>query len=176
MEVTWKDIPGYEGHYQVSDSGSVRSLDRAQTSYGGRAWVRKGAPMKLTRDGRGYMIVTLALEGFRKRRYVHDLVLQAFKGERPSGMHGCHNDGNPANNILTNLRWDTPTANTLDKLTHGTMPLGEHHHKAVYTEPQIREAKRLLATMSVADVHRATGISKGTLSQVKAGRQWAHVH
>lgn len=53
------------------------------------------------------------------RRQVHHLVLCAFVCERPSGMVGCHNDDNPANNTLENLRWDTPAANVADAIRSG---------------------------------------------------------
>lgn len=50
---------------------------------------------------------------------IHSLVLEAFVGPRPDGMEGCHNDGDPANNHLANLRWDTRAANNQDTLRHG---------------------------------------------------------
>jgi hypothetical protein len=50
---------------------------------------------------------------------IHTLVLEAFAGPRPEGMEGCHNDGNPTNNHIDNLRWDTRSANNQDTLRHG---------------------------------------------------------
>lgn len=58
-------------------------------------------------------------------RLVHRLVLEAFVGPCPEGMEGCHGDGDPTNNSLGNLRWDTATSNQLDKVRHGT-----HHNAA----------------------------------------------
>lgn len=52
-------------------------------------------------------------------KLVHRLVLEAFVGPCPSGCEGCHYDGNPANNIVSNLRWDTTKNNCLDKRRHG---------------------------------------------------------
>lgn len=176
MSEVWKDIPGYEGHYQVSDGGSVRSLDRLQTSYGGRHWLRRGRPMKLTKiKDKGYMVVTLTVGKLRKRPYVHELVLLAFVGPRSPGMQGCHSDGNPSHNKPDNLRWDTPSGNCLDKHLHGTMPVGDRHHKAVNSAAVIAQAKQLLKNMPVQEVARLTGVSAGTLHQVKSGRQWFHV-
>lgn len=58
----------------------------------------------------------------RRDRAMHTMVLEAFVGPRPVGLYGCHNDGDPANNRLTNLRWDTPASNTADKVMHGRDP------------------------------------------------------
>lgn len=55
-------------------------------------------------------------------------MLTAFVGPRPDGMVTCHNDGNPANNNLSNLRWDTQSNNQLDAVKHGTHPLAAATH------------------------------------------------
>jgi len=173
----WLDVVGYEPFYQVSNMGRVRSKDRAQSTYGGRHFVRRGTLMKLTLiKDRGYLVVTLRGDGRGQRKYVHDLVLTAFVGPRPApGLHCCHGDGNPANNCLANLRWDTPQANVWDKFLHGTAQLGEKHWKSIYTLDQIKEVKRLLAEgVRVCDVSKATGVSQVTVSMVKSGRQWRH--
>jgi hypothetical protein len=68
----------------------------------------------------GYLRVTLCRPATKKAVLVHHLVLIAFVGPRPEGFDGCHNDGNPANNCLDNLRWDTPSGNMRDKRKHGT--------------------------------------------------------
>lgn len=55
-----------------------------------------------------------------RTRKIHHLVLEAFVGPRPDGLETCHNDGVPANNWLTNLRWDTKPNNAKDRRVHGT--------------------------------------------------------
>lgn len=119
MQEVWKDIPGYEGEYQVSDLGRVKSLRRCvRCGYKGRG--KRRVPEKILRPGRycssGHVSVVL-----RKGTHglpVHKLVMLAFVGERPDGMDICHNDGNPSNNCLTNLRYDTRTNNILDVYKH----------------------------------------------------------
>jgi len=108
QSIEWRAVPGFEGRYEVSNDGQVRSLGRLH----GRVmkhWVRDS----------GHYIVTLCRSGRRYQRYVHVLVLEAFVGPRPSGAFGCHNDGVPAHNSVSNLRWDTPQANSLDTVKHG---------------------------------------------------------
>lgn len=61
MEI-WKDVSGYEGFYEVSNIGNVRTVERIQESYGGRKWVKPSRLMKTTFDGR-YMVVSLSKPG-----------------------------------------------------------------------------------------------------------------
>lgn len=75
----------------------------------------------------GHRSVMLSRGGVQIRFHIHRLVLFAFVGEPEVGMECCHNDGDPANNALTNLRWDTPSANSYDTVRHG------RHHLANLT-------------------------------------------
>jgi hypothetical protein len=73
------------------------------------------------RSGRVYALAVNLEDGDRRAlEYVHRLVLSAFVGSCPEGLEGCHFDGNPFNNRLVNLRWDTRLANTHDSIRHGT--------------------------------------------------------
>lgn len=68
---------------------------------------------------RGRRLVTLSKEGEVYYKYIHRLVLESFIGPCPEGMECCHNDGNPLNNNLDNLRWDTRKSNSADTIKHG---------------------------------------------------------
>lgn len=121
-EERWLPVVGWEGLYEVSDHGRVRSLPRRAPNPGTggyRDWpgtVRSQFDHKL-----GYKMVRLHRDGERKSKYVHALVLEAFVGARPDGgMYGCHNDGDPTNNVVVNLRWGTPSSNQQDAIRHGT--------------------------------------------------------
>jgi hypothetical protein len=127
---TWKPVVGFEGHYEVSDQGNVRSLDQVVAHWRGGTRLRRGKYLKpgATGGSGAYLFVVLMNDGkTRSNRCVHRLVLEAFVGPRPEGMQACHNDGDPHNNALSNLRWDTPTANNADKKAHGTWQGGENH-------------------------------------------------
>jgi len=108
MEI-WKDIPGYEGRYQVSDAGNVRSLSRT-VNYGtghksvAGARFQNGRTLRPGRSSNGHFTVTLG----KTRKYtVHKLVLMTFVGPCPP-KHVCfHVTGDPADNRLSNLRWAT---------------------------------------------------------------------
>jgi hypothetical protein len=104
----WLPIPGFEGLYVVSDLGRVASLRRRLVMTPGEVAYGYAMGINLTKNGR---TVT---------HNVHKLVMLAFVGPRPKGMQICHNDGDPKNNALSNLRYDTPQGNAEDSKRHGT--------------------------------------------------------
>lgn len=99
-------VPGFHAYrYQVSDNGEIHSLLQKKV-------------LTPRRNRAGYLTVLLSQGGRSKRVYVHRVVLEAFVGPCPEGMETCHNNGNPADNHLENLRWDTHAANEADKRLH----------------------------------------------------------
>lgn len=123
MTEKWLPVVGFEGIYEVSDLGRVRSLRR-------KVWQPRGAGFWRTQESRilkpsvarGYLRVTLRDSGVVSSQAVHRLVLTAFVGPCPSGMEACHFDDDPTNNQLSNLRWDTPSANHRDRTRNGRNP------------------------------------------------------
>ena len=117
-EIEWRPVPGWEGHYEVSNHGQVRSLERTATN--GRVI----APRLLqpTRNQDGYLVVGFRREGnqIRQAMTVHKAVMLAFVGPRPEGQEVRHLDGNPGHNKLSNLRYGTRSENNLDAVRHGT--------------------------------------------------------
>lgn len=125
---TWRPVVGAEGYYEVSDLGRVRSLDRLLTFPDGRSRRSPGRILKPWKSNRGgYPAVGIAVDGKKRKVFVHVLVLEAFVGPRPPGMACCHGDGNAENNCLANLRWDTYSSNNYDLVKHGS------HHNASKT-------------------------------------------
>ncbi|WKW86001.1 HNH endonuclease [Gordonia Phage JonJames] len=122
----WATIPGYEGKYSVSSLGRVRSESRVAYCQGGVRSVAERM-MKLNTNA-PYSLVGLSLDGSRKSHGVHTLVALAFLGPRPTGMQVCHNNGDPHDNRLSNLRYGTPSENNLDKVSHGTHPESRKTH------------------------------------------------
>lgn len=118
MTEEWRDIPGYEGYYQVSDLGNVRSLDRWVAGPRGRDVFVPSRVISQKRNG-PYPQVGLFKDGTRRHLTTHVLVALVFIGARPEGMQVCHNDGDKQNNNVANLRYGTPRANGLDTVAHG---------------------------------------------------------
>ena len=169
-EVMWLSVVGYEHLYEVSNTGSVRSLNRIDTK--GR--LRKGRVMTCGKDSKGYPRVSLSdSEGVRTIKHVHVVMLEAFKGERPAGMHGCHEDGNPANCVLSNLRWGTPRSNYDDRVAHGKNR-GEKHHLNVITEKVAREIKTMAAdrTISARRIAEKFGVKPNIVESIRYGKSW----
>ena len=116
MEV-WRPVVGHEQAYAVSDQGNVRSIDRVIIDALGRRRRLRGQPLAPIVSPPPYLSVNI---GRGNPRMIHVLVLETFVGPRPSPKHdGCHDDGNYQRNALTNLRWDTRQANSLDTVRHG---------------------------------------------------------
>lgn len=120
----WKPVVGYEGMYEVSSLGRVKSLPRTN-EYGRRV---NGRFMSIILHPSGHTHVKLSIRGNSKHVSVHRLVLFAFDGPPPKGHEGCHNDGNPSNNHRSNLRWDTRSANQYDRVKHGTHHMANRTH------------------------------------------------
>ena len=115
-EEAWRPIATTNGAYEVSDIGRVRSTPRIIERRDGKPLTIRGRILKSWTKRSGHIEVNL---GSNNPRRVHRLVLEAFVGPNPAGMMGCHNDGNPGNNRLDNLRWDTGSENSLDTVRHG---------------------------------------------------------
>jgi hypothetical protein len=116
----WRAIPGWEGLYEVSDHGQVRSLDRMiPSSRGGRQRLR-GRLLKPAYGTDGRRFIGLHRDGQSIQRRIYTLVLEAFVGPRPDGFDACHNDGDCVNDHVGNLRWATRSDNILDAVRHGT--------------------------------------------------------
>lgn len=103
-------IDGFEGLYEVSNLGRVRSLDRLVNSNGGTR-LHKGKVLKFVNNGGGYLQVYLYKDGKSTKFYVHRLVYEAFHGKRPEGMEINHIDEDKSNNSIKNLNLMTHKEN-----------------------------------------------------------------
>lgn len=155
----WKPVAGFEGHYEISNSGRLRHV-RVIESIDSRY---------------GYARVQLRAGGRGKRTQVHRLVLEAFVGPCPAGMEACHGNGVRADNRLENLRWDTRVANFADRDRHGNTVRGEKSRNAKLTEADVRLAYSLRERQSVASIAKMLGVTSGMLHAIFRGRTWKHV-
>ena len=172
----WLPAVGWEGLYEVSDLGRVRSLPRKG---GNNRWY--GGNVLTPYPNKGYPMVPLCRKGKRKMCQVHVLVLTAFVGPCPPGMQGCHGDGNRGDPRLSNLRWDTPAGNMRDQYRHGTRVAGDHHPAAKLSDAEVAEIRRRHAAgvsgtappithRELADIF---GISRPHVSGILSGRDRA---
>lgn len=113
MEEIWKDVVGYEGLYQVSNLGRVKSLARTiiSTSKWGGIWKYQTKGIILKQYKNKYWMVDLCKDGKPKHFLVHRIEYEAFYGKIPEGMQVNHIDENTFNNRLDNLNLLTPSEN-----------------------------------------------------------------
>jgi hypothetical protein len=158
---TWKPVIGYEATYEVSDAGRIRSI-------------QTGHIKKFTHDKRKQRpIVGLWNNNKIRIIYPHKAVLEAFVGTRPQGMEACHNNGDPFDNRLENLRWDTPRANQLDRIKHGTSNRGEKCAASKLTEKQVKDIR--VDTRLQRIIAAEYGVRENTISRIKSGKRWSHL-
>lgn len=166
----WLPVVGYEGRYEVSDLGRVRSTPRRRT--------RGGLLTPALREG--YPFVVLYLNGTRHAHSVHHLVLEAFVGPRPEGQVARHGSPDRQDNRLANLCWGTYKENEADKLRDGTafrLPRGTAHWRSELTEEIVRAMRQRYAAGGVLQRELAEeyGVTPGAVHDVIRGRRWSWV-
>lgn len=124
-----RPIPNFKGYY-ASDKGVIFSRwERGYKIASKRILGNSLKELRQATDKQGYKRLTLVSKSKKTLKSVHRLVLETFKGKDPVKKICCHNDGNPSNNNITNLRWGTPKDNALDMKKHGRVSglRGEKH-------------------------------------------------
>lgn len=119
-DVEWRAVVGYEGLYEVSSDGQVRSLDKQVRHYCGGTRLHRGRVLRAVFRQDGYPEVSLYRSGRGKIYKIHRLVLLAFIGPAPTGHEALHGDGDESNAHLSNLRWGSRIENAQDAVRHGT--------------------------------------------------------
>jgi hypothetical protein len=181
----WRPVVGWEGFYEVSNLGQVRSLDRWVRSKSNSLRFRKGIILRQKDPGRHkkrkqlpYLLIHLRALPRSEHRSVHSLVIKAFVGPRPPGMVCNHMDGNPQNNHATNLEWVTPSENLQHAVRLGKQMgrRGEKHHATSLTETDIYHIRLLLRAGSMQqDLALMFGVSDGTISNIAHKKTWGHL-
>ena len=171
----WLPIPGFEGHYEVSDHGRIKSLRRTVANPVTGVMVRPSGLMR-TPAPRGRPIVTLCKDGKEYNRRVQAIVAEAFIGPRPGGFGVLHRDDDKMNNRPGNLYYGTHADNMVDRDRNGRTAWGERSGTAAITEETAREILRLDATgVRKRDIVIRTGASKQIVASITRGRSWRHL-
>jgi hypothetical protein len=173
--IIWKPVPGYEGTYEVSDGGDIRSLDRMVSCHSGRRLVRGQLIKSRPSLKGGYRLVTLSSASHSTTRTVHSIVMEAFVGPRPLGFQVAHEDDNGCNNALNNLSYKTCLDNHLDKVKHGRTARGSLINKSKLTEDQAVAIRyRRYEGESIVILAQEFGVSTTAISMICIGKNWKY--
>lgn len=160
MEI-WKDIPGYEGYYQSSNTGRIRR-------YGVKNIIK---PM-VTRDG--YNRLSLSKKGVIKNKFVHRLVAETFIDNIENKPFINHIDGDKQNNSVNNLEWVTSNENTLHSYRLGLQSKqGEKNNQSILKDFQVREIKSKV--LSAHELASKFGVSVACINAILTGVNWKHI-
>lgn len=163
--VAYRSVPGLPD-YCVGDDGSVWSRLQSEK------WRRMAT--KTRKDGR--VCVDVRVDGHRVEYRVGTLVLLAFVGPRPVGMECCHWDGDPSNNHLYNLRWDTRKGNVADSIRHGTFFRGARPRSTKLTTEQVVKIRELSeAGMPFGSIAKIFSIDWTSVRDIVRRKTWKHV-
>jgi hypothetical protein len=173
----FRDLPGFEGFIAVSNHGRVYTYPRVVEKLCGFSGeiVRqsyKGRLLKQHNDGNGYKRFSFGVNGKRHQMLVSRAVLMAFVGASKPGQFACHNDSDPFNNMLENLRWDDQKGNMKDRMDRGLYAKGEAHHAV---KVPVELVDRLQSgTVTAAQAARETGFRYVNLWRIAKGHSWKH--
>ena len=174
----WLPVVGYEGLYEVSDRGRVYSVPRVIDSH--NPGYKNGKQLicgRIFKPGshlQGYLVVGLSKNGKPHTFPVHKLVLEAFIGPRPPGMECCHQDGDPKNNYLKNIKWGSYSENRSDMIRHGRSTRGEKQPTSKLTELDVYCIRDWLrdGRWSQVIIADCFGVHSSSISAIKHGKNW----
>lgn len=180
MEI-WKEIPCYEGYYEASDEGSIRSVDRKIIhSVKGMA-NRKGQMLSPKINKYGYCGVTLNKLGNRKDFNIHRLIALSFIPNLENKPHVNHLDGNKANNNVSNLEWCTQSENIIHayarKLMTSEARRGERSNFALLTDDDVVMIRKIHTKgfCTIKQLAQVFGIADETVRTIIKRINWKHV-
>ena len=170
MEETWKDIENYEGIYQVSNLGNVRSLDREVFNKGNGSLCKiKGKVLKPNKDRGGYMYVGLYTKSNLKLSSVkvHRLVALSFCQGYEKGLEVNHKNGFRNDNRADNLEWVNRSGNIRDIYKRGLNTNGDKNNAAKLKNEYIGVISSLYDSgVSQSIIAKAFGVTQSTISNI----------
>ena len=165
----WKPVPGYEGLYEVSDRGQVRSLDRMCPGRDGRSELHRGKVLRPQKLKNGYLEVKLRKDGASKHGLIHHLVAAAFLGARPSGHDVLHRDGRRQNNAVENLSYGTRAENL-----HSTYAYGGRQASGKLSLRDVSEIRqRISAGEGDRTIVECFGVHPAAIYHIRVGKTFA---
>lgn len=160
----WRDIPGYEGLYQVSDQGRIKRLPQSRI-------------LTPTQYSSGYLYIKLSKQGIVHRFLVHRLVLLVFIGDSPD-LQANHKNGNKLDNRVSNLEYVTARENIRHAWANGLAAAarGEAHSGSKLTDSDVIEIRQLGASgLSQQSIANRFGINQTMVGNILRRKNWRHL-
>src|SRR6185312_4371733 len=179
----WKDIPNYEGQYQISNLGRVKSLARTiqyKPGYksGGIHTIKQDIILKNILKSSGYYVVKLSVGN--KQTSIHRLIAENFIPNPTCLPHVNHINGIKTDNRIENLEWCTPRENNIHAYKSGLKNISEKQRLFIGNYSKIKKAKKVKQFdsngifinryVSMVDAAEKTGCNKGTISACCRGK------
>ncbi|HDY66240.1 MAG TPA: endonuclease [Candidatus Scalindua sp.] len=163
----WKKIKNYEGLYEISSFGRVRSLARATT---------RGGILKQNKS-RFYLSVCLSKENYFRTFSVHRLVAKHFIPNPKNKPYVNHKNGDRFDNRIENLEWVTPSENKKHAVKNGLThsPRGEEHWASKLTEKQVIKMRLKKGHKKLREIAEEYGVSIQLVSDILNRKRWKHI-
>lgn len=178
----WRPISGFQD-YEISNYGRLRSYRRRTRKWRNPQNARRDDPIQVkgTVTNLGYVAHILREHPGSKpiRRMAHRLVALAFIENPQNYTDVCHNDGDPSNNHVSNLRWDTHQNNQADMRRHGTMQDGERCITSKLKEQDVLDIishSQRHGRGSGVFLSKKYGVSRGLISEIINKKAWKYLH
>lgn len=173
MEEIWKDIKDYEGFYQCSNTGKIRSLDRYVIEKSGKKQFRSGQIIVPRLNKNGYLQFALNKDSKRKMAYVHIIVANTFI-DNPFDLKTVnHKDGNKLNNSIENLEWNSYSENNTHSYRelHRSIADEGATPKTVYIIDTVE--KKLQYYSSITETSKVIGLSHTQINRyIHSNNKW----
>jgi hypothetical protein len=167
----WKNIPNYEGLYQISNLGNVKSFPRHGTR------TKEERILKQSLDTSGYPQVCLTKNSNKKTWLIHILLGKLFIDNPHNKPEINHKDGIKTNYSLDNLEWNTKKENMIHAVKNGLHTRGESHSSSKLTEKKVLKIRELYASKaySISKLSNLFSVHIATISDIVRRRYWKFI-
>lgn len=172
----WSDIQGYEGHYQVSNLGRIKSLDRTVLRTNNSPQPRKGKILKLTNSVKGYFQTQLCRGGKRKTKVLHRIIAETFLIRVKDHNEINHKNGIKNDNRIENLEWSTRSKNMKHAFHIGLISnKGKNNANVKLTEKQVLEIRSLEGKYLLREIGKMYNVDLQTIHKIIKRKSWNHL-
>lgn len=173
MIEAWEIIPGWEGRYEVSSLGRVRSVTRVIRLRNGSTRIAEGVVLKQRVYKEGYFVVTFKDGGKSYMQLPHRLVALAFIPNPQNLRTVNHKDGNKLNNVVENLEWMTHSENLIHASENLLMPHGKDNPETKMTEDQVLACVTTLKHLTATQLADMFSVDKTNIYCIRSGKTWS---